>query len=382
MRVVLTSYGSTGDIEPFLALASELRCHGHAVTLALVPYFGPRVRQLGVEFVPIGPDVPAQEFTWNWLYRSPQDIAAGVERLFDDLRAACAGNDLLISSAEQPMARAVHDLTQIPYVSIRLIHPPAPPFEQSPREQIMAALVNSLRSRFKLPRLRYPLTADSHSPQLALYALSRTFLQPAPEWPAHHHVTGFIISEEPAGTPDPALMQFLAAGEPPVVVSLGSAVYKDPAALTEVLLAAIARVGCRVVVQQGWAGLAQRQQALPNVHIVDYIPHSWLFPHASCVITHGGLGTMVRSFLSGVPVIGIPHMEETAISMRYAAQLGGVGATLWHEDVSAEALADGIIETLRNPRYRAAARELGQAIVAEQGVQTARRLVEHYMATR
>lgn len=379
MRTLLTGFGSTGDIEPFLALGSELQRHGHTPTLALVPHFRARVEQLGLDFIPIGPDASAEEFTWTWFYQQPQQIVTGFKQIFDDLLAACDGADIVIGSAEQPMGRAIHDLTQIPYASVRLVHPPEPPLEQSPREQVLAAMINSLRARFKLPPLKYPVTRDAHSPQLALYALSRSFLQPAPDWPAHHHVTGFFISEDVPYTPDPELAAFLDDGEPPVVVSLGSAVYKDPVALTDLLLAAIERAGCRAVVQQGWTGLAQQRPASPNVHIVNYVSHSWLFPRAACVVTHGGLGTMVRAFLSGVPVMGIPHMEETAISVRYAARCGAVGATVWHEDTSVESLAAGIVETLHNPAYRAAAVKLGAEIEAEQGVQTARRLIEQLL---
>src|SRR5256885_12408191 len=65
MRAVLTNFGTTGDIQPFLALALELRNHGHQTTVALSPNFEKLVHQLGFKFVPIGPNLDRKSTRLN-----------------------------------------------------------------------------------------------------------------------------------------------------------------------------------------------------------------------------------------------------------------------------------------------------------------------------
>jgi len=57
LRAVLTNFGSTGDIQPLIALAVELRRHGHDPRLAVSPNFASWIEQYGFICTPIGPDV-------------------------------------------------------------------------------------------------------------------------------------------------------------------------------------------------------------------------------------------------------------------------------------------------------------------------------------
>src|SRR5690606_28610099 len=61
VRAVLTNLGSTGDAQPLLALAVELDRHGHRPILALARIFADRVARLGLDYVPIGPDLSPAE---------------------------------------------------------------------------------------------------------------------------------------------------------------------------------------------------------------------------------------------------------------------------------------------------------------------------------
>src|SRR5215212_11488358 len=59
MRAILTSFGTTGDFLPYLALAVELHRHGHQPVLAYPPYYRSLADRYGLEFIPIGPDLHA-----------------------------------------------------------------------------------------------------------------------------------------------------------------------------------------------------------------------------------------------------------------------------------------------------------------------------------
>src|SRR6185503_2604975 len=170
---------------------------------------------------------------------------------------------------------------------------------------------------------RHPLTHDANSPQLALYAMSRHVFPPPPDWPAHYQMTGYFFFDDSSYEPYPELLEFLAAGEPPVVITFGSMTHDDPEAITELLLEAVGKVGCRTIIQQGWSGLAKREMP-PGVHAAGFVPHAWLFPHASCVVHHGGPGTAAAAFRAGIPSIFVPHTFDQPIWADLAHDLGTV----------------------------------------------------------
>jgi sterol 3beta-glucosyltransferase len=204
--------------------------------------------------------------------------------------------------------------------------------------------------------------------------MSRHVCPPPSHWPPHYHMTGFFFLDE-EWQPDPALAEFLAAGEPPVVVTFGSMTHSDPNTLTDLILEAIRRVGCRAIIQQGWSGLAQHP--LPsNVYAASYVPHGWLFSHATCIVHHGGAGTSGAAFRAGVPSVFVPHTFDQPVWADLAHSLGYCVPPIPYLELSADRLSAAITATLTTPRYQQVATELSEKIRAEQGVRRARLLIE------
>jgi len=57
MRVLLTTWGSRGDVEPIAALAVQLRAFGAEVRVCAPPDFADLLARVGVEMVPSGQSV-------------------------------------------------------------------------------------------------------------------------------------------------------------------------------------------------------------------------------------------------------------------------------------------------------------------------------------
>jgi vancomycin aglycone glucosyltransferase len=57
MRVLLSTIGSRGDVQPVVALAERLRELGQEVRVCAPPDFRAWVEGLGIPFIPIGPEV-------------------------------------------------------------------------------------------------------------------------------------------------------------------------------------------------------------------------------------------------------------------------------------------------------------------------------------
>src|SRR5262245_12372256 len=105
-RIVLTSFGSFGDVNPYIGLGLALKARGHTPVLAMPGIYRQVIEPLGLEFRVVRPDLNPDDHA---LVRRIMDPKDGPEALFrdlllpalaaayEDLSAACADADLLVS---------------------------------------------------------------------------------------------------------------------------------------------------------------------------------------------------------------------------------------------------------------------------------------------
>lgn len=385
MRAVLTNFGTTGDVQPFLALAVELARNGHQPLVALSPYFENWVKRMGLEFVSIGEDLSSAQREINAAMIEGEQTAERLHELFGALRTSlprayaellevCRGADALICGPVQPAGKMVHEVTGIPFVSVQVANfggGGTHPFQRATQ-----SFINPFRAQMGLPPLRDPLTVDANSSQLALYAVSRYLYPPPANRPGHYHVVGYFFLDDEKWQPDSSLLNFLEAGEPPVVVTFGSTTYNDSGKVAEKVIEAINTIGCRAIIQHGWSGLAQGLTLPPNILTVGVVPHEWLFARAACIVHHGGAGTAASVFRAGIPSVFVTHAGGQPLRARLAHELGCSGPAVPYQGLSAARLAAAIQEILSNQNYRQAALALSEKIRTEQGVKRARLLIE------
>src|SRR5215471_864954 len=106
MKVLLTTIGSRGDVQPLLALAVELRSLGHSASLCVPPNFQEWVESLGFSCIPIGPDVrkfaaskPADKPVKPDKKQRSQLAAGMVRNQFQVLSEAARGFDRIVGGA-------------------------------------------------------------------------------------------------------------------------------------------------------------------------------------------------------------------------------------------------------------------------------------------
>ncbi|MCI0391361.1 MAG: glycosyltransferase [Acidobacteria bacterium] len=398
MRVALTTFGSVGDHEPFLALAIELQRHGHHPVLACTPQYGERASQFGVEFAPVGPPSLFEAMRRSLKLEIEHGLSSAVEdmrrypvsdllRTFNDLSRVCDGVDLMICNATWPFGKWLHETTGIPYVSVR----PDRHNERYAREsrqhlsaweEHLAKFLEPYTTLLGLEPWEHSLTTDGDSPQLALFAVSRLMLDPElePQWDSRHHVTGFFFVDEP-WQPPAELEEFVAGGPPPIVFAFGSMQYDDPQ-LADLLLEVVGQTRQRAIFAQGWSHLFEGREPPEGVKVVDFVPYNWLFPRAACVAHAGGAGTTAWALRSGTPVICIPPQSQQyswqhLSYARFAEDTGG-GVMIPLLELNAARLREAITEVLTNPGYKEAARATSAQIRAEGGVRLARELIERW----
>src|SRR5262245_55578113 len=122
MRVLLSTIGSRGDVQPLVALALELKALGQEARLCVPPDFRDWIDGLGIPVTPIGPEVRKVTVTGTAApapspERLRQLAEATVTTQFETITAAAQGSDIIVAAtALQIAARSVAELMGIPYV--------------------------------------------------------------------------------------------------------------------------------------------------------------------------------------------------------------------------------------------------------------------------
>jgi sterol 3beta-glucosyltransferase len=387
MRAVLTNFGSRGDVQPYLALAIELRCHGHSPVVAMSPEYGSWVRSYGLEFCPLGPSLLEAQRSTIAAEISAADsdhsselmlpfillVKSALPETFEQLKTIAGDADVLICGPEHAIAQMVREVLGLPLALIQLGHFDLPVWPAVVRECV--AFLNPFRAQIGLSQ---PDDYVIRDPQLELYAMSRHVISRPAGWPANRHLTGFFFLHDDDWQSDPDLLRFLESGEPPVVICFSSMIHEKPDEMTELILAAMKAAGYRAIIQQGWSGLGRRPLP-PDIYETGSVPHSWLFRRAICVVHHGGAGTVASAFRAGVPSVFIPHYSDQPLWAKHFHNAGYALPPIPLTQLSAKRLALAVAMTLSRPKFRQKAADLGRKIEAENGVAQARQLIERLL---
>jgi rhamnosyltransferase subunit B len=420
-RIVINSWGSYGDVNPYLALALALAERGHEPVMALPEHFRDDVERVGLTLAPVGrilaedaPETPeiverimdprrGGEFIYRHL------MMPTIRETYAELTAAARGADLLISQPLGIAAPLVAEVTGIPWASTVLaplsfasahemvVPPPLPVLKRLevlgpgvPRffawfmrrvSRGWAAPVDALRGELGLPRGRHPIFEGQYGAPLVLAMFSRVLAAPQPDWPPNSHVTGQLVNDSAQGLELSAELEaFLQAGEPPVVFTLGSAAVRRPGTFFDESIRAIARLKQRAVFLAGEETTARLAASLPEtMFMTDAAPHSLLFPRAALIVHQAGVGTLGTALRAGKPTIAVPFANDQPDNAWRIAQLG-ISRTIYPGDYRASNLIDVIDATRRDEARQRRAAEIGAAVRAERGPQAACDLIEQYLS--
>jgi len=413
MRIVLSTFGTFGDVNPLIALALELKRRGHSPVLAVPEMFRRKIEPLGIAFAAVRPD---QDPNDKALVAMIYDIKKGTERglreflfpvlrqSYDDLLAAVesgGGADLLLTGELAYSGPIVAEKTGIPWASYVLApfsffsgyDPPVlPPYPTLAKVQSTVPGMGHIVSRFArlvtrrwpepvyalrrelgLGRGKDPIFDAKHSERLALALFSKVLADPQPDWPASTVTAGFAFYDGDAGKNDlaPELERFLAAGPAPLVFTLGSAAVLDAGDFYEQSARAAEILGERAVLLVGDDDRNLPKHQVPeSICVVRYAPYSKLFPRASAVIHQGGVGTTAQALRAGVPMLVMPYSHDQPDNARRVRRLG-VAKVIQRKDYQGDLAARKIRELLQDTSYRERAREVATIVAGEDGVRTA-----------
>jgi len=417
-RIVLATFGSFGDIHPYMSLALELNARGHNAVIASSSIFREKIEGAGIEFYPIRPDLPrpddpaAAEMVAKIMdpmkgakYLLKEIFLPPIRDSYQDTLNAAQGADLIVTHPITFAGPAVAQKLQLPWVSTVLapasifsVHDPCIPpvgvwlgrILRKMGPGINRALLNfvrratdpwfeelyQLRKALGLSRGGHPLFEGQHSPQMVLAMFSRVMAEPQPDWPKNSHVTGFPFYDKKDETPvSPDLLKFLDDGPPPIVFTLGSsAVFTAGEFFTESIEAA-KRVGQRALLLIGDQRNMPSEPLPPGIAAFDYAPHSLVFPRANVIVHQAGVGTTGQALISGVPQLIVPFNHDQPDNAERVARLGA-GRTIGRSQYKADRVAAELDKLLKDPTYTLRALSVSKEVMAETGAATAADLIE------
>jgi UDP:flavonoid glycosyltransferase YjiC (YdhE family) len=418
-RIVLTTFGSLGDLHPCIAVALGLKARGHEAVIATSGYYRQKVEALGLGFRAVRPDHPDLDADPG-LVRRLMDRRQGSEcvirelmmpvlrQSYEDTLAAAEGADLLVSHMLTFTTPLVAEKRGIPWASTFLqplgffsaYDPPVLP--QAPILAKLRFLGPAFhRALFRLAKRRVrswcepwhrlraevglpptpasPLFEGQHSPSLVLALFSELLADRQPDWPRQTVITGFpFYDRHGEGGMPPGLTQFLDAGPPPLVFTLGTSAVLDAGPFYEHSAAAARLLGRRAVLLVG-KGPRNRPASLPDgVAAFAYAPYSELFPRAAAVVHQGGIGTTGQAMRSGRPMLVMPYAHDQPDNAGRVTRLG-IARTIARHRYTPDRAAAELRELLDDPAYSKRASAVRERVRQEDGVRAACDALEHLL---
>lgn len=414
-RIVLNTFGSLGDLHPYLAIAIALRERGHEPVVATSEVYRQKILAEGVGFAPVRPDVgllvdDAEFIAKLWHPRRGTEVlmreylVPHIEQSYEDLDEACERADLLLTHSAAYAGPIVAESRKLLWLSgvlqpagfFSAYDPPVVPGAEFLRHLYAfgpgvfnaflslarlrlnrwSAPIESLRRRLNLPPSAENPLIHAFSPFGTLALFSRTFAQPQPDWPLNTHITGFVYYDRQgefagASEDDPSeLEDFLRAGPSPVLFTLGSSAVMHPGEFFSESITAVHALGVRAVLLAG-RGRAEIHNPLPDsILVAGYIPYSKIMPRSAVIVHQAGVGTTAQALRAGRPMLVVPWAHDQPDNAERLRRLG-VACTIRRHQYYAPRVGNELRELLTDPSYQSRSTDIAAQIAYEDGATAA-----------
>jgi sterol 3beta-glucosyltransferase len=417
MHYGIITYGSRGDVQPYIALAFGLMEKGHEVTLYANENFEGFAESFGISFYPLpgnieemvhSPEVLRVLKSGNIIafFRELQKMSRIVQpRVNAVMLAGCAKPDVLVAS---PLATiwiySIAEKLKKSWAMVQLSLPTVPTkkfpfvgfsffniswfnlFTYRVIRYIYWKLnkkdINEHRKTIGLPILKKSILKNiTEQKILNLYAFSASLIEKPKDWPAEVDITGFLtISEEKrkllsTEEPQVGLTQWLQNGETPIYVGFGSIPIPDTKKFAAIINELLEKTNHRFIFCQGWSELPNLPRH-KRLFIVKYINHSWLFPQCKTAIIHGGIGTVAAVLTARIPVIVVSIFGDQPLWGKLIGKKK-LGIHIPFKKLTTKKLMDAISKsqkfTIKQQAFIA-----GERISRENGLKRATDVLENY----
>ena len=416
LRFILTPIGSSGDVHPYIGIGRALRARGHEVVLLASEPFQDMAEAAGLRVVAThstedfdrlsqDPDLwhprhglrlvlraTASALRTEYdaigsVYEPGRSVLVGhtlgfAARVFEEAHDAPAATLQLAPAAfrtdyRQPAFRPGRDLATTPRWIKRTLWWLIDRLAVDP---CVRPELNRLRLSLGLPPVSRVFRSWLHSPQRVIGLFPEWFAPWQPDWPPQLRLTGFpLYDEADQHSLSPDLERFLAAGDPPVVFTPGTA-NRSAAPFFAAAAAAATRLGRRALLmtrypEQVPGGLP------PAIRHERYAPFSALLPRCAALVHHGGIGTCAQGLAAGIPQLTMPlGFDQPDNTTRLGAL--GVGRWVLPRSFTGPRVAAALADLLVDERVRTACGKWADAVRRARPIDDTCDLLEDVARTR
>ena len=415
MKILLTSIGTRGDMEPFLAIAQLLEERGHQVICLFPEQFRNLAEDSGFEFASLGSEFiemlngPVGRTAMGGGKMGFQKLRAYVKlaRLQQGINRAMIIKQEQVIEEEQP-DRIVHNgKTMYPVIwgaknkGKRFLISPVPymhyvknhshiafnsnygPFINKLTYDLanfglLKTITGSLKSLSKTKQLSTSEIKNALFGETVIYTISPSLFKRPDYWSKNLHVLGYHERKKTLNwEPSEELNAFLGKHPKVNLVTFGSMVNAEPERKTQIILDILERNRIPSIINTAAGGLVEPVQYNRELfHFVDRIPYDWIFPKLYSVIHHGGSGTTHTGLKYACATMIIPHIIDQFVWNKIVNQkgLGPLGVNIG--SISTKKLESKIVDLYSNPSFKKQAEALSLTMQKESYTDELCKLIE------
>jgi sterol 3beta-glucosyltransferase len=417
MNIGIYTYGTRGDVQPYIALALGLIDRGHQVTISAPENFKDLVEGFGVKFHPLygnaeeimnSPEGQSVLQTENsiklmkYFFKVLNKMKTPLRKSY--FESISQVDFIIANSATLPIVSAIAE-KQNKKVALTYFMPPIVPTKEFPLGdfdflnfawynkftykiaqnfywKFVKKETNEFREELGLPILKENLISyiDKQKP-LDLYCISPSLIPQPHDWESHHKITGFLTipqdkrKENTSDKTSSELEKWLKEGEKPIYIGFGSNGIANPEKFTKIITEILNRTDERVLFCSGWSQLGK----LPlhkNLFVTKYVNHEVIFPQCKIGVFHGGAGTLAAMLRNNLPVIIVSFYTDQP-TWGKIIEKKKIGFHIPVKKLTADNLIDSI-HLAQKDEIKQNVLKIGQAIREENGLENAITEIEKY----
>jgi UDP:flavonoid glycosyltransferase YjiC (YdhE family) len=244
-------------------------------------------------------------------------------------------------------------------------------------DRILKRPVNEFRQTLGLKPIDRVLDRWIHSPHLVIGFFPEWFAAPQPDWPPQTHLVGFPLWDRGDMPVQAEAEEFIAKGDPPLVITPGSAGATMQRYFKESVEAA-RLLGARAILVTDFPEQLPADLP-PTVKTFRYLPFSKILPRASLLVYHGGIGTLAQVIKAGIPHLVVPNGHDQFDNGMRIEQLR-LGRALPQTRYRARPVVEVIRELLADASLRDRCREYAPRVNSAAALTRACELIEDLAA--
>ncbi len=405
MKIILTSIGTRGDMEPFLAIGEILKKKGHRIICLFPEQFRSLAEDSGFEFVSLGSK-------FIELLDSPQGRVAmgggkfGLKKLKAYIKLIVmqpAANEEMIKKQEECIQackpdRIIHHpkaiypilwsmqnkgktvlISPVPYMHYVEGHPHiifnknyGKFINKLTYKIVTYGLVKSITYSQKwIKNKKLKLTSKKIANVLyknkVIYTISPSLFKRPEYWKENLQVLGFHERNKTKNwNPPPELEKFIKQNSKIVFITFGSMINQYPERNTESIIKILEQNKIPAIINTCQGGLIKPKNYINDlIYFVENIPYDWIFSKIYAVIHHGGSGTTHMALKNGCANLIIPHIVDQYVwnKIIYNKGAGPLGIDI--SKINTSNLEPKIIDLLENTLYKEKAEKLSKKMLKE-----------------